>query len=302
MSSSTSSSEAGLVAASRVVLRAAGPALLVGAVVLGLLHVVARPLPAPAPRDLEGVIVSTQIARARAMKSARLLLVGDSSALMGIDAAALGPGVESLATIGYVGPAGFAHLARQVEAPSVVVILHGASLSVPEATFAKRGFERLVLGETRPVRFRDAIFERLFAPALDLPLPGRYGARYGRPDRLAAALETGHGTVVDPNHFTPDRTPPFRFVLAPEVATRLDVLAEALAGRRVWFALAPLPASRVDAETLATHDAVAAEVARRLRARLLPLPVSLPDDRFATATHLDARGRAELTALLARLL
>jgi hypothetical protein len=71
--------------------------------------------PVPPSQSLENVIVEAQIARAQAGRAVDLLIVGDSSALMGIDAPVLGAKlggarVESLALFGSVGPAGYAAL------------------------------------------------------------------------------------------------------------------------------------------------------------------------------------------------
>src|SRR5262249_10896082 len=144
------------------------------------------------------------------------------------------------------------------------------------------------------------------APLLDLPLPGSFGRSYGRPADLAAALRLGHGTLVDPNALVRSPADPFRFRLSGAVAARLDAFASTCARLgvgKLFVVIAPIPESRVGAETLTTRAAAATAVAERLEgAVLLPLPASMPDADFASLTHLNAAGRARYTALLARFL
>jgi hypothetical protein len=320
MRSSTSSSErAGLGPAVTTAARAFALPLVAGALFLVVAWAGARLLPAPSALDLEGIVVDGQRARAGTIGDVDVLILGDSSALMGVDAVALGLAlggarVESLATIGYVGPAGFARLledftARGRRARTVVLMMHGVSLALPESLFVHKGFEARVAGSgpapRSPVRrFLDQLYARLVAPVLDLPLPGAFGQHYGRPDALADALREGHGSLVDPNRYAA-KTERFSFVLSEAVASRLDTFRAAaprLGVSDLRVVVAPLPASVVDDQTRSTHAAVAVAFARRAGGELVPLPPSRPDEDFATLTHLSAAGRARFTASLANAL
>src|SRR5215813_573698 len=104
MRSSTSNSEhAGLRASLATIARAGGPTLLFAAGLLVAAGFLARPESGHAARrDLESIVIEGQIERARTIPEADVLILGDSSALMGIDADDLGrelggKRVESLA-------------------------------------------------------------------------------------------------------------------------------------------------------------------------------------------------------------
>ena len=302
-----------------MVARAGGPVLCVAAALLAGAGLLVRAETGPLPRrDLESIVVEGQMARARTIPDADVLILGDSSALMGIDADQLGrelggKRVESLATIGFVGPAGFAHLLDETATAghhfgTVVLVLHGVSLALDERVFGRLGFEAMAEGHEKrgrwPTWVRDAIYDRWVATVLDLPLPGSFGRSYGRPADLAAALREHHGSLVDPNTFARSTSEPFRFQLSPAVATRLDAFASTWARRgtgKLLLLITPIPESRVGPDTLETRATTAAEVQERLGgATQLPLPASMPDADFASLTHLDAEGRARYTALLAR--
>ena len=297
-------------------------------------------------RDLERIIVREQLRRANVIRP-EVLVVGDSSALMGVDARrlsrALGRRVESLATLAWVGPAGYGRLVSLASrgGPShptaVVVLMCGSSLSLEEYKFRLDDYEQQVLAteassptdfpaqraadaarlrgrrvSLRPrqlARWRNRIYDRVFLPFVDPPLPGRLGFYYGWPKDIAVALERGQGTMVDPALPNPGRWPArYQFDVSTAVGQRLSVLARSLHEDGVEiasFGITPIPDSAVGAETAASRERTLANCVEALQLpsdAALVLPLSLPAEKFATFSHLNAAGRQEYTDLLAQAL
>jgi hypothetical protein len=166
------------------------------------------------PRDLESIIVEEQIKRAATIKSADVLVVGDSSALMGVDAVMLGRllhgrSVENLSTLGWVGPKGYAHLiemyfGRGNSAKALVLLMHGISINRPETQW--NNWEEMVLDERLPgasesnplFEFRSELNSALLGWILAPPMPGAWGRYYGTQFELAGAIEKQHGSIYQP--------------------------------------------------------------------------------------------------------
>jgi hypothetical protein len=318
MDSSTSNSEAGASAGSGalptvlgLVARAAVPSGFVAVLLLFVALRVANRQPATLTSDIEGTVIGVQLERAPKMGAPDILIVGDSSALMGVDAIRLGVllgdrHVESLATFGHVGPAGYAHELElyangRRSLPTILVLMHGVSLKLTDREYETFGVERAVLTGTMDPRTR--IFDRLMAPVLYLPLPGSYGREYGWPEDLAAALQAGQGSIVDPNTYEPADAKVFRYEMTPAVARRLDALGATigrLGAANVLVGVTPMPSAETDESSVRSRAEVQKQLASRVGAsEIIKLPASMRDDEFATQTHLSAKGRAKLTEVVA---
>ncbi len=269
----------------------------------------------------ESVIVTAQIERARTIPPADVLILGDSSALMGVDAGELGRllgrRVESLATLAWVGPAGYARLIDEYAArhplATLILLFHPGSLDITEAAFEINGYEREVLGMPRRAgrslfdAARYSLYVHTLMRAIVLPLPGVYGKEYGWPDGLAARLRDHHGSLVDPNVLK-EEVPPL-FAIDPPFAARLPALRDAIVAAKpghVYLALTPIAATRLGPEIVADRLAVSTKLATRLGLSpgdaLIPLPPSFPKELFATWTHLSAAGQTRYTEELSALL
>jgi hypothetical protein len=226
--------------------------------------------------------------------------------------------VESLAMLAWVSPAGFASVLERASsrgaAGTVLVLMNGESLRLPEATFAATGYEKMVLEGAPAPRFgplrqavsdvRGGLFHDVIRRAVAFPLPGTYGRAYGGPDELAEALAASHGGVVDPNRYKP-QAGEYLFEVSDPVSRRLLVLRDAIrhcGAGRTRLGLTPIPEGRVGPRTVESRRGVLERLRRQLGLpveAIVETPVALPDSMFATATHLAAPGRAKFTAAVA---
>lgn len=308
---------AGLGASLALVARIAGPTMLVAAVVVGAAEAWFRLNPSEVPTDLESMVLQAQHDRASTIGAADALIVGDSSGLMDIDAgqlaSRLGRRVESLAIIGFAGPRGFAALlgeyATRAQPATILLVMHGESLNLPEQTFSDLGLEEQALSgrRRRPappgVGARRRLFETLVSPLVEFPLPGAYGTHYGMPSELRRQLSLGHGSLVDPSQsWAAGQRIDYVFTVSDAVRTRLSAVDAAVAfSAALYLVISPLPQSAIGATTPQTRDRTSAEVLKALGARwqAIDTPIGLDDRLFATVTHLNADGRRQFTEQLA---
>ena len=299
-----------------VVLRAAAPT---GAAALLALAPVGLP---PRSGALEAAIIRTQVERAATIPAATdVVTVGDSTGLINIDPGALaaaldGATVEGLNTLGFAGPRGHAVLLdafqRRGGAPRRVLITlrNLAPPSGPNARLVDRLLRQPVppAPPTWPLRVR-ARLAAAVEPVLFLPFPGAWGDYYGGRDRFDAVLRARHGFAHDPVAPKPDSLgallhPPY--AVNDKFRAELPALRAAVAAvgaERVRLVLMPestfwsphdVAPARASALAL-LHAQLGLDPARQLAG----LPAQLPADQFASFAHLNARGRAVLTADLA---
>ncbi|MDX2169849.1 MAG: hypothetical protein SF182_22450 [Deltaproteobacteria bacterium] len=274
----------------------------------------------PASGRLEAAIVGAQLDRARTIPAdTDVVTIGDSAGLINIDPGALragldGASVEGLNTVGFAGPHGHARmlndfLARGGRPQRLLVAMRNLS---PPSGASARQVERLFVSPRAlpPPRLLPRIRARLQGGAetlLYLPLPGAWGDYYGGVEQYDAFLRERHGFVHDP---VPARATPFPVVppfgLNDTFRAELPELAAAIAALgadRVRLVLMP-ENDAWDAETTAAghaaalrelHTALGLDAARQLDG----LPIRLGPESFASFGHLNAAGRAQLTAALA---
>ena len=275
--------------------------------------------------QVENEVIHTQVERAATIATdPDVLLIGDSSGLMGIDAELLGEllggaRVESLNMIGFVGPRGFAavlerFLARGGSVRRLLVVFHGQSLNRP---ISWRGWERVVIQGTWKVVPPDHWFAgvraRLLAtaePILYVPLDGRLGDYYGSASALGAYIRAHHGSALEPGvrlegaRMALSQLHP-GFVLTEEFLDGVDVIKgpiEDLGRARTRLILMPDPDVYDSEDVLRLRY----EAERTMQNRLgldpalhIETPAFMTYKDFATATHLNPTGRASFTHLLA---
>ena len=301
MRSSTSSSEAGLLRALRLLLQAAAAPVATGACLVALVTLLLPP--GSSTHTIEDVIVETQLARAARLPPARVLVVGDSSGLMGIDPVHLGNDTESIAMIGFVGPRGLAGVLDRVKRSpgTLLVAMNPVSLSLSKAEM--QPWEARVHGSVREeplARAREAMFSGVLARVVELPLPGAYGRSFGWPDDMARAIDGGHGGLIDPSSMAACATPPRAISEAVrERLPELRVAIKRLAPGRAYIVVTPSPSECAGASFDDAHAAMLRELGQELEIEPLHTRPTLPAALFSTRAHLSAQGRASFTEELA---
>jgi hypothetical protein len=304
--------------------RVAGLPLLVLIGFALLMHAGQAVGPGPLPiLDVDRTILAHQADASRRRHAAEILLIGDSSCLMDVSATALqvelGRPVLNLATLSYVGMETHAKLIRSFreanpdQPETVVLLMHPESLRLARRNdYFSRIIENYLAGagecHDRESRFAcwsgASIFrERLLTRVAPLPLPGDFGQVHGFTWNLWDFMTEHQGSAIDPRDFTKaEGSAEYR--LAAQLKAPSEAFRAALpAGVRLVVGITPAPASFVLPSHAAICERMLAEWAGWLRAdATLALPSSLPDELFASATHLNHRGVETFTALLAEAL
>jgi hypothetical protein len=284
----------------------------------------AQPLPDYGPGY---AIIDAQMRRSHRVRGADVLLLGDSSALYGLDPRLIetelgGGAVESLAAIGPVRPPGYAkllanYLARQPSPRLVVLILHPIGLmhAVPPH---KQGEMLAVLRNAWPVDpvgvgARKTLNRRLFGGLLEGPMAGAQGRHYGSAITLTRALEQGRGGLVHP---APARRRAggggsdegMTYSLHDDAVRDLRAagdLLRPLDTSALYVGLAPVPAVLASDREATSRRRLLGSILGLLHlsaARGLDLPRSLPDLAFVELTHLGRTGRRQYSHALVPML
>lgn len=275
----------------------------------------------PASGRLEAAIIGAQLDRARGIaRQTDVVTIGDSAGLINIDPDALSAGldgasVEGLNTVGYAGPRGHAQILDTFSARGGSprrLLLALRNLSPPSGPIARK-VDRLFAAPRAlpPARLLPRMRARLqggIEPLLYQPLPGAWGDYYGGVDQYDAVLRGRHGFIHDPmqrstaTHFSVAAP----FAINDTFRAELPLLAAAIervGPQRVRLVLMPENDSWDLAEITAGREAALAELHAALgldpAQQLDGLPEVLTPEHFASFGHLNAAGRAALTADLA---
>ncbi|MBN2507657.1 MAG: hypothetical protein JXQ71_13275 [Verrucomicrobia bacterium] len=310
----------------RDVVRLAGPTLIIVAAFALVMHA-GRMLgtwPAPRPTlDVDRTLLLHQVEAASTRQDATVLLLGDSSCLTGVDAAALGARIGervlNLATLSYLDLEAHALLLRDYLAHNprplraVVLLMHPEALRRPgpEDYHARlldslrQRTEPTPAGGLHPRLLRllglDVFRGRFLCRWLPAPLPGAFGRFYGFSADLETFLASRHGSLVEPE------PQPFRgnaeYRLAPTLESASRAFRRQVPPDTAFFAgITPVPAAFAGPGYPDRRDALLEQWGRWLRADALlsGLPATLPDLAFAKTTHLNAGGARHYTGQLAR--
>lgn len=275
--------------------------------------------PAPRPAlDIDRTILIHQIEASRRTDPVEVILIGDSSCLMDVDALRLarvsGMSCLNLATISYLD---LDHHRRLAESylrsnpghPRIVILLmHPESLRRAGADdVVARFFDSYLAGE--PVPWRHTFLDRLegwlgldlwrdrfLARAVPNPLPGAFGTRYGFTSQLEDYLTQHRGSLVDPTRSEPSGNP--EYSLHPALEAKSMRLRRALPDRvKLVVGITPVPEGFPHADYEAVRRTMLAQWSAWSGADAVPrdLPPTLPAAWFATTTHLNETGTRQFT-------
>ena len=289
--------------------------------------------------DTSSIAVFEQMERARSIGSVDLLLIGDSSCLMGIDvdrlSKRLGKSVGSLCSIGYLGPAGYGLLLQRFAESGgrykeLVLAMHPDSLIRDPSwdywvEFVRSGGPKEASGYRDYVATGLHFAERTFLwPLVRFPMQGRFGLYYGSMEHMRADVRAS-GTMIEPWALEYSTVPQFlshnsdtaqdkpqaycnRFHQDWPNTRYFDALQEFrktldVLGTHARFLLTVRPSTCTD-EVIETHALAArSRITGILESppdALATAPDTLPSAYFASVTHLNRFGREIYTDKLAQ--
>ncbi|MBF0340669.1 MAG: hypothetical protein HQL95_06845 [Magnetococcales bacterium] len=282
--------------------------------------------------SLEDIIMLEQAKRTSSTGNTDLLLIGDSSCLMGIDPKQLsrqldGIRVDSLCSIAWIGPVGYAtmlrHYLEKHEAPTdLVIVLHLAQFNRKiewdrQTEYIAHAFDK-AYRLSKVTEALDYLEHALFDLVNFTSLKGRYKIYYGSAEQLRVAVQYD-GSLIDPNtgleptlalharQVNNTKTPCYlsSHALNQPFIDALKELAQAIALvgiTKSHLLLSPIPDNAYCGNTNHDHEIAAQTIAAHLDlspGQVLTTPVVLPNDLFSRSTHLNRWGKEQFTTLLA---
>jgi len=286
-------------------------------------------LPSPRPTlDIDRTILLHQAQASRSRHAADVLFIGDSSCLMDVSAKQLAASlprkhqVLNLGTLSYLDLPAYARLLQAYVAANpgrlrtVVLLMHPEALRRASPTeyhvallhsfYAATDLRDPASSMLVSCLGGDIFKARLLSRALPLPLTGNYGRRYGFTHDLWQYLSENNGSAVDPGQF--DRRSASgnaEYRLSPKLELASQAFKAAVpAGVKLYVGITPAPESFVMPNYRQQNSEMLREWSQWLGADgvLEKLPAILPDDLFASTTHLNERGARLYADLLAHML
>lgn len=278
--------------------------------------------PSPKPIfDTDRTILIHQAEASRTAQDAEIILLGDSSCLMDVNARELGrltgKRVLNLGTLSHVTLRTHAYLLNQAvrsnaQPKTVILLMHPESLRLAHrepyfdetirAYFNGRDSRDGNLTFLRAAG-ADTFRSRLLTRALPIPLSGEFAEQYGFNQNLWNHLTENNGSALDPHTYpkaTPSGNPEYRLAVQLESHSR-DFGAQMPAKSRLIVGITPSPSDYVLRNHTETCRAMLATWSQWLAtdAALTNLLFVLPPTHFATTTHLSSSGVSVYTQLLA---
>lgn len=226
-----------------------------------------RILPSPVPSDLDRTILESKTRLASRTSPVSVLLLGDSSCMMDVDALELAHRLDrpvlNLGTLSYLDVSAHAallrHTLRHLPSPptDIVLLVHPGSLLRSTSLPDLERFLRARLDQDS-VRARSSarhateallggviVREQLVQPWIPSRLRGEFATAYGTTWQVQRQLERQAGTLLDPSHFDPSAVPGrYEFQLHARLETASREFRSAIPPTsRFWVGLTPLPES-----------------------------------------------------------
>ena len=289
---------------------------LIALAVLAGLALAANRAPRVVP-SLGPAIIDHQMVRSHRRTDAELLVVGDSSGLLGLDPieveARLGVRTEMLNVIGPVRGPGFVRLLENAIAagarPKMVLfiiqpftLLHAPGRSHDDLMKAVLADGWSPVAWEEGVRRSGDVF--LLGGLFEEPIPGPFGAEYGNIGELRRALDAGQGGLLHPG---PPLVPPpgthaeVDYVIYPVAREDLRQAGEMLKRldlKEVYVGFGATAESLSYEKTAGARRAMLEEVRQLLglpEGHALLLPTVLPDQEMVDPMHVGREGRKRFT-------
>ena len=284
-------------------------------------------LPAPIPiLDADRTILLHQASMSRSERQADTLLIGDSSCMMNVSARLLSellPGrrqVLNLGTLSYLDLASFAGFVRNYVSANperlrtIVLLMHPEALrrvapsdyhlDVLRHFYAGKDFCSPTASSWICAMGSEVFKGRIWSRIIPNPLDGAFGLKYGFTSGLRSFLLQQNGSLIDPQEY--DGTvvrgsAEYRLATQIEAGSRRFRLAVP-ADVRFFVGITPVPEGFVSPNYPEAHARMLNQWAEWLRADavLSDLPPVLPDEAFATKTHLNEQARSVYTESVAQ--
>lgn len=300
---------------------------LVGVLLIGFATRLVVLIPfAPVPRptlDVDRTVIVHQIDESNRQSQADILLLGDSSCLMNVDAALLselsGKNVTNLGTLSFLDIERFSKLLRnyisnQNEAPKKIIFLTHPDF-VRKSSSSKphiESFESYIDQEDHSYGFHAKwdprhllgthIIEGRFISRLPIPLSGSFAHYYGFTTELRTFMEQHNGSATDPRILQiDDLSGSSDYRVARFHSRQASLLTSAIpASSMLYIGLTPVPKSFPKGDFKLNYKRLLQEWTGVFTnsISLNQLPPILDDSQFATKTHLTGSAAQEYTRIL----
>lgn len=280
-------------------------------------------LPAPRPAlDADRTILVHQAESSRARSGAEVVLLGDSSCLMNVNARQLGDSLGrralNLGTISYLDLGAHARLLREFTQanpgqPRVIVLLMNPEalrragsepypLAVLTHFLAGEDHHRqgTVAGRFNALAGVDAFQGRLLSRVLPTPFTNSFGRFYGFTTGLERFMSARDGGAIDPGTNSATGNAEYRLSSTLETLSR-EFRAAVPPGTKLLAGITPVPAKFAGTNYPVLRDQMLRDWSAWLQADavLRELPATLPDEQMTGATHLKPAAIPAYTEALA---
>lgn len=281
-------------------------------------------VPNPRPTlDVDRTVIVQQIDASNRTDQADILLIGDSSCLMNVDAALLseisGKRATNLGTLSFLDIHTFSRLLRNYlanqtkEPPTIIFLTHPdfvrkrSSSQAHIETFDyysnQKDHAYGYLASWDPRRLLGThIVDGRFISRIPIALSGRFAHFYGFTTELMEFMDLHNGSAIDPRILEADsltgstdyRVAKFHVRQAP------DLISAVPPSTKFYLGLTPMPESFPDEEFAVEYDRLLQEWSAVFTnsISLSKLPPTLDDSAFATKTHLTGKAAMEYTQIL----
>jgi hypothetical protein len=266
--------------------------------------------PAPRPAlDVDRTILIHQAESSRVRSGAEVVLLGDSSCLMNVNARQLGDALGrralNLGTISFLDLGAHARLLGEFTQanpgqPRIVVLLmhpealrRGSSepypLEVLNHYLARTDQHRIgtFAGRMNAITGVDVFQGRLLSRALPTPFTNSFGRFYGFTHDLERFMSAHDGSAIDPGAHPAKGNAEYRLSATLEKLSR-DFRAAVPPGAKLLVGITPVPARFAGTNYPALREQMLRDWSAWLKAdaALWELPATLPDEQITGATHL----------------